>query len=189
MNYWYSNQFYPAGQSRLLGQESGLRMTPAAVSKPGSQYIPAMPMAVMMDVFTDERMTFEDARRLQSFYPEFAQEIQRYVEEACDKMEYEGSMMFDEYPDRVMILRLVDEIYDKVIDIDTEKITEEMQVQEQETTKPLSMQSGRCRNCQDRDGRRDRRGDKNRLGDFIQVLLLDEMHRRRCRHRRCRRFW
>ena len=69
------------------------------------------------------------------------------------------------------------------------EVTEERQVQEQETTKPLSMQSGRCRNCQDRDGRRDRRGDKNRLGDFIQVLLLDEMHRRRCRHRRCRRFW
>lgn len=186
MNYWYSNQFYPAGPNRLFGQETGTRMQPFAASMPVSPY---GFMAGFPDVFTDERLAFEDARRLQSFYPEMAQEIQRHVEEACDKMEYEGSMMFDEYPDRVMILRLVDEIYDKVIDIDTEKITEEMQVQEQETTKPLSMQSGRCRNCQDRDDRRDRRGDKNRLGDFIQVLLLDEMHRRRCRHRRCRRFW
>ena len=178
MNYWYSNQFYPAGPNRLFGQETGTRMQPFAASMPVSPY---GFMAGFPDVFTDERLAFEDARRLQSFYPEMAQEIQLHVEEACDKMEYEGSMMFDEYPDRVMILRLTDEIYDKVKDFDVQGMEEDLQ--EQETGGVVAMQSGGCRNCGNR------RNDGNRLGDFIQILLLNEMHRRRCRHRRCRRFW
>ena len=84
MNYLYSNQYYPMGMyPQLLGQ---------AMAQPGMPYFPA---AGYTDIFAEEKQVFEDARKLQAFYPRIAQEIQRYVEEECDKMEYEGSMMFD----------------------------------------------------------------------------------------------
>ena len=37
-----------------------------------------------------------DMERMKQMYPDKAKKVQRYVEDECDKMEYEGSMMFDE---------------------------------------------------------------------------------------------
>lgn len=162
MNDLYSSQYDPMINVRILGQT-------AMPSVP----IMGMPYASMLgtpDLFAEEKQVFEDARRLQAFYPRIAQEIQQHVEEACDKLEYEGSMMFDEYPDRVLLWRL------------TEKITDEMKdFSVEEESQLLSEQSGNRR----------RRREDDWLGDLVQVMLLDEMHRRRCRHRRCqkRRFW
>ncbi|MCD8335801.1 MAG: hypothetical protein LUD18_00715 [Lachnospiraceae bacterium] len=48
---------------------------------------------------TDEMQTEKDFRMLQSMYPNAAKELLPYIEEECDRMEYEGSAMFDEYPD------------------------------------------------------------------------------------------
>ena len=39
--------------------------------------------------------------------------VQELVEEECDKMEYEGSLMFDEYPDRLMLRQICKRIRDK----------------------------------------------------------------------------
>ena len=80
-----------------------------------------------------------------------------YVEEECDKMEYEGSIMYDEYPDKVLLYRTAAEIYDK--------------------TAPVQGTE-----------RRDKGRDRD-LMDVIQVLLYDEIHRRRGRRRRCCRRW
>ena len=44
--------------------------------------------------WTDEKT--RDKRRFQELYPSLARQIQPLVEEACDRMEYEGSLMFDE---------------------------------------------------------------------------------------------
>ena len=166
MNYLYSNQYYPMGMyPQLLGQ---------AMAQPGMPYFPA---AGYTDIFAEEKQVFEDARRLQAFYPRIAQEIQRYVEEECDKLEYEGSMMFDEYPDRIMLMRLAEKITDKMKDFSVEDALL--------NPEPVEEMAG-----QSPDRRRPGR-EHNWLGDFVQVMLLDEMHRRRCRHRRCRnrRFW
>ena len=35
---------------------------------------------------------------MKSMYPMSAKKILPYVEEECDRMEYEGSMIYDEYP-------------------------------------------------------------------------------------------
>ena len=49
-----------------------------------------------------ERMEDEtDSRRLQELYPIMARRLQPYVEEVCTRLEYPGSMMYDEYPDRL----------------------------------------------------------------------------------------
>ena len=55
-----------------------------------------------------------DRRRFQELYPSLARQIQPLVEEACDRMEYEGSFMFDEYPDKLLLRRLSRRIYEKL---------------------------------------------------------------------------
>ena len=36
-------------------------------------------------------------------YPTEVMEIQQIIEDRCDQMEYDGSLMYDEYPDKVCI--------------------------------------------------------------------------------------
>lgn len=75
------------------------------------------------------------------------------ISDECDKMEQEGSMMFDEYPAKEQILNLSAQIFD------------------------------RCSECTSH------LGSNPNLKDFIQVLLCDEMCKRRIRHHnRMRRF-
>ena len=95
-----------------------------------------------------------DRRRFQELYPSLARQIQPLVEEACDRMEYEGSFMLDEYPDQLTIHRLSRNIYEKM-----DKKTYQDDVMMQEAT------------------------GRNWLEDFVTVMLLNEMYRRRCRRR------
>ena len=46
-----------------------------------------------------------DKRRIFHMYPEAARRLAPYVEEACDRMEAEGGILFDECPDQ-LVLRL-----------------------------------------------------------------------------------
>ncbi|MDO4297850.1 MAG: hypothetical protein Q4C59_05135, partial [Lachnospiraceae bacterium] len=124
-----------------------------------------------LNVLEEEEQLEQDFRRLQSMYPQAVQEILPYIEEACDKMEYEGSMMFDEMPDRNMVRQISDGIYEQVRDIYP------MENAQEEPDEVLSMQY---------QGRRRNPPRQNLLNDLIQVMLLQDMHRRRCRHRRCR---
>lgn len=48
-----------------------------------------------------------------SLYPMAVKKRQVLVDEACDQMEYHGSPMYDEYPDRVSIYRIRDGICDR----------------------------------------------------------------------------
>lgn len=60
-----------------------------------------------------ERMEDEmDAKRLAELYPLMAKRLQPYVEEICARLEYPGSMMYDEYPDRLSLLRKAMEVWD-----------------------------------------------------------------------------
>ena len=77
----------------------------------GMPYYMGFPMQQM---FTMELEYEQDMERMKSFYPEEARHVQALVEEECDKMEYEGSMMFDEYPDQVMLREICSRIYDEV---------------------------------------------------------------------------
>ena len=83
----------------------------------------------------------EDAQFLKSLYPAEVMVLQLLVEDALDKLEYDGSIMFDQYPDKVRILRLVDGIEGS--------------------------------------------DDKDRRA-MLEVLLINEMLRRRMRRRYCR---
>ena len=50
-------------------------------------------------LFDQEKEQDRDLQVMKSFYSEKAMQIQELVEQECDRMEYDGSMMYDECPD------------------------------------------------------------------------------------------
>ena len=108
---------------------------------------------------------------------EVTYEVLPYMEEECDRMEYEGSLMFDEYPDRLMIEMVVDRIQKKVTGEDGGLEAEQFHGGMQPPPghrPPLPPPPP---------------GQNDHLRELIGVILNNEMYRRRCRHRRCRRWW
>ena len=124
----------------------------------------------MQNLYLTEMEYEKDMERMKELYPREVKRIQDMVDEECDKMEYEGSLMFDEYPDRMMLEQI------------TDRIAERMRVAEE--------------NNMEASHRRDELppfrppiGPRDDLRNLIGVLLNHEMYRRRCRHRRCNRWW
>jgi len=122
----------------------------------GSGKIPFYMTYPVRNSFLEEAEYERDCRRLQEMYPRDARRIQTLVEQECDKMEHEGSMMFDEYPDRLLFRMLC------------RQICRALQDDEEMTWNVIP----------DRD---------HPLMQLIEVMLTQEMYRRRCRYRRCRR--
>ncbi|WP_283685104.1 hypothetical protein [Parablautia sp. Marseille-Q6255] len=126
----------------------------------------------------EEQMRQErDLRALQAMYPDAAKLLLPLIEEACDRMEYEGSPMFDAYPDQTTVWQIQERIKEQAEPQIPQQAEPESQ-QEQEPEAVFSMQY---------QGRRRGRPGQDWLGDMIRVMLLQEMHHRRCRHDRCRR--
>lgn len=61
-------------------------------------YYMAYPMPLLYD---DERQNQRDYEYMKSVYPGTAKRLIPYIEEECDRLEYTGSVMYDEYPDRL----------------------------------------------------------------------------------------
>lgn len=115
--------------------------------------VPRMPFYMsypMQNLYLTEMECEKDMERMKELYPKEVTGILEAVEEECDKMEYEGSLMFDEYPDRFMTERIVEHIYEEIASEEKDKVL---------------------------------------ICNLIGVILSNEMYRRRCRHRRCRRWW
>jgi hypothetical protein len=54
-------------------------------------------------VYDDGRREERDIEYMKSLYPDMAKRLLPYVEEECDRMEYQNSMMYDEYPDKLQL--------------------------------------------------------------------------------------
>jgi hypothetical protein len=116
----------------------------------------------MQNLYLTEMEYEKDMDRMKELYPHSVRRIVEQVEEACDRMEYEGSLMFDEYPDRLMIEQLID------------RICRDMRQQ------PDPNGSGEPGES---------KLDRDTMWELVGVILNNEMYRRRCRHRRYRRWW
>lgn len=139
--------------------------------------VPKMPFYMsypMQNLYLTEMEYEKDMERMKELYPREVKSILEYVEDECDKMEYEGSLMFDEYPDRLMLERVVERIYQNVQGSDVTAQEEYTAMQNRRPGGPGNPPPPR-------------RNDP--LRSLIGVLLNNEMYRRRCRHRRCRRWW
>ncbi len=153
----------------------------------------------MQTVYMEEMDYARDMQKMKDMYPKEVREIQDLVDEECDKMEYDGSLMFDETPDRLLLRQITDRIYDAVSgkntnmnirDFEIEQYEENMQAEEiplEGTLVANRRQGMRPPRPSHRPGMRPPRDQG--LENLIQVLLFNEMHQRRCRHKRCRRWW
>ena len=169
--------------------------------------------------------------------------LQQYIDEVCDKMDYNGSVMYDEFPDKVTLRRISNNIYEMLlndgviseeendvnddnVDNETEEENNEyeddddsdasfyknmMNLESNQLRPPFGPEPGRPPRPPyppfgPGPGRPPRppyppfgpgperppRPQKppvcngnNCIADIVDVLLFNEMHRRRCRDNRC----
>lgn len=76
-------------------------------------YYMAYPEFFMYGTERTERMDYD---YMKSMYPDAARRILPFVEEECDRLEYETSMIYDEYPDRLQLRLMTRRIYDRAKD-------------------------------------------------------------------------
>ena len=87
----------------------------------------------------------EERNLMKTYYPETAGMIQALVEDACDRLDYEGSFLYDEYPDKWNLERVC------------RKIESQMERQAQGTSENLLGEFIRTLFCQELYQRRCRR--------------------------------
>lgn len=75
-------------------------------------YYMAYPLPCAMEDWRRER---QDMEYLKSMYPGLVKQILPYIEEACDRLEYQCSMMYDEYPDKLQIYLMQRKILEKIL--------------------------------------------------------------------------
>lgn len=126
---------------------------------------------IYFPIYNNEMETEADMRYMKEMYPSEAKEIQALVEQELDKMDTEGSVIYDEYPDRVQIMRIATRIYEQSI------VNENIR---------NSMNGSGMNNWDTGEN-----GSRNRsLEDLIYVLLLNEIFKRRGERRnQSRRYW
>ena len=57
-----------------------------------------------------EQIQEQEFALMQSYYPEAADRIREKVEKECRLLDYEGSRLYDEYPDKFMLYQLCRQI-------------------------------------------------------------------------------
>lgn len=122
-------------------------------------YYMAYPMPVQYD---DEKIEQRDFEYMKSMYPMAVKRILPFVEEECDRMAYQGSVIYDEYPDQLQMYLMVNRIYEK---IKKQKPKDDFEMEMQVS------------------------GPDENLRNLVQILLFHELFRRRSRSRRSKRFF
>ena len=142
-------------------------------------YYMAYPMPFSYDDERTERMDFE---YMKSMYPDTAKRILPYVEEECDRMEYENSMVYDQCPDKLQLRLMSRRVYDNV------RKHERMFFGDEEDAGLSGLdgdqETGISGTAREREHGRDGRSKSPSLRDFIEVMLYQELYKRRCDHRR-----
>jgi len=130
----------------------------------------------MQNLYLMEMEYEKDMERMKELYPREVQNLQKMIERRCDEMEYEGSRMYDENPDRRMLEEEVRRILEKFLRENPQYENMRPPIQPMPRSEDLMAQN---------------RGydDNTWLRSLIGILFHDEIYRRRCRHRRCNRWW
>ena len=103
--------------------------------------------------YQEEDSIIRDLEYLQQMYPVEAKKYQKLIASILDKLDYEGSLIYDEYPDRWQLYKLSADILDRI---------KKQEVQE--------------------DGSTDKTDTSEKwewIGDLVQILLFYEIYKRR----------
>lgn len=106
--------------------------------------------------YQEEDSIIRDLEYLQQMYPAEAKKYQKVIAGILDKLDYEGSMIYDEYPDKWQLYKLSRDILDRI------KRAEEKDAPEVEIP-PEKWEW---------------------MGDLVQILLFYEIYKRRHNSRR-----
>ncbi|MFV0343987.1 MAG: hypothetical protein ACK5JH_14075 [Anaerocolumna sp.] len=130
----------------------------------------------------------KDLDYMRQMYPVTVRKMLAEIEEECDKLEYDGSCMFDEYPDRVYLGRIVDKIYAKCLYLNESSVSSESLTTLDETASVDLSRGSSPKKLKAREDYVDAKG-RNWLRDMIEVLLYNEMLHRRRRYRSRKRWF
>ncbi len=61
--------------------------------------------------WSEDQINQRDYDYMKGAYPDTAKRLLPYIEEECDRMEYDGSMLYDEYPDQLQMYLMCGRIY------------------------------------------------------------------------------
>lgn len=114
-------------------------------------------------------------------YPFAVRRAREEVIRACDQLDYEGSLIYDEYPDRLRLECICERILQNMTAICMEK-----DGCEKISDKPYEEKNARIPAIAERTERSAVGGGTSESGDLIRILLLDEISRRRRYRRRFR---
>ena len=64
--------------------------------------------------YQEEDTATRDLEYLQQMYPAEAKRYQKMIAGILDKLDYEGSMIYDEYPDRWQLYKLAQDILERI---------------------------------------------------------------------------
>lgn len=78
------------------------------------QKLPYYMVYPMPFVYDDEHIEERDMEYMKSLYPDAAKRILPYIEEECDRLEYQCSMIYDEYPDQLQLRMMCKRICENV---------------------------------------------------------------------------
>lgn len=117
-------------------------------------YYMAYPTPLLYD---DERRDRMDYEYMKSLYPDAAKQLLPYIEDECDRVAYEGSMLFDEYPDHLQLMLMGRRVYDRA---EKDKLISRLLRTEGESA------------------------DESWIRDLIQVMLYQEIYKRRSDQRK-----
>lgn len=161
----------------------------------------------MQNMYLTEMEYEKDMERMKELYPRDVRRIQEMIEKHCDEMEHEASRMYDENPDRQMMEEEARRLYERFLRENPQYnmmmpppmsrpmpsrpgMPMEPQPMPSRPTPPMPRMGGVMESREDIQMQQYGRDYDNRwLRSLIQIMFQDEMYRRRCRNRRCRRWW
>ena len=100
--------------------------------------------------YQEEDSIIRDLEYLQQMYPSEAKKYQKMIASILDKLDYEGSMIYDEFPDRWHLYKLSMDILDRLKREETKEEGKEASAEKWEW-----------------------------VGDMVQILLFYEIYKRR----------
>lgn len=106
--------------------------------------------------YQEEDSIIRDLEYLQQMYPAEAKRYQKVIAGILDKLDYEGSMIYDEYPDKWQLYKLSKDILDRIK-------RDEEKADSKEEIPPEKWEW---------------------MGDLVQILLFYEIYKRRHNSRR-----
>lgn len=130
-----------------------------------------------------------DLEYLQQMYPAEAKKYQKIIADILDRLDYEGSMIYDEYPDRWQIYRLTQVVVDKLKKLEAEGAfaketgagsinpAGERQIAEGERQAAEGENPGAEKAAAQERPAQEK--DWERIAEFVQVLLCYEIYRKR----------